>query len=67
MNFKVCNTCGRSKPDDKEHYTMVIKKGGVWGTVAKCRKCSNEAKLIGKYAKKIHAKLLSQGVTAQLR
>jgi RNase P subunit RPR2 len=39
MKTKVCNTCGLELPDTREYFNMRLKKGGVWGTVVKCRSC----------------------------
>lgn len=39
MQFKVCNTCGKNLPDTGEYFNLRIKKGGIWGTTAKCKSC----------------------------
>lgn len=42
MNFKTCPECGRNLPDTPEHWVQRLKKGGVWGSTKRCRKCMNK-------------------------
>ena len=39
--MKVCNTCSVAKPDDALNFLPRLKRGGIWGTTAKCRECHN--------------------------
>lgn len=57
MQFKECNTCHRNLPDSNEWYDMRIKKGGVWGTIARCKKCTAEARQFHKTVRKINKML----------
>lgn len=67
MNFKECNTCGRSWPDTNEYYERRVKKGGIWGTVARCKKCDAQRRKETREAKRLQKLFAEQGVIAPLR
>jgi len=59
MNFKTCNTCHKNLPDNKESFLPALKKGGIWGTTIKCRRCANASAVERRLIREI-TKLMEQ-------